>query len=123
MGKGYRMDELGGGFGTILYLGFIVLLVIGQWKVNEKGGVPGWWAIIPILNVYGLLKIVNRPVWWLILFLIPLVGFIVWILVMQDVAKAFGRSSLFGIGLAFLSGIFLAIIGFGEDRYQGAPNS
>ncbi|MEZ4523347.1 MAG: DUF5684 domain-containing protein [Thermomicrobiales bacterium] len=115
------MDEIGGTFGTLIYLAFLVLLVVGQWKVNEKGGIPGWWAIIPILNVYGLLKIAGKPGWWLILFLIPVVGFVIWILAMLDLAKAFGRSALFGIGLAFLSGIFLIILGFGDDRYQAAP--
>lgn len=116
------MDDVGGTFGTLLYLGFFVLLVIGQWKVNEKGGLPGWWAVIPILNIYALLKIAGRPGWWLILLIIPLVGFIVWIVTMLDLAKAFGRSALFGIGLVFLSGIFLLILGFGNDRYQGSPN-
>lgn len=115
------MDELGGTFGTLVYIAFIVLLIIGQWKVNEKGGFPGWYAIIPILNIYALFKIAGKPGWWVILMFIPFVNFVAWALAMIDLSKAFGRSTLFAIGLIFLSGIFLAIIGFGEDRYQGEP--
>jgi Family of unknown function (DUF5684) len=116
------MDTFGGTFGTLIYLAFVVLLIIGQWTVNEKGGFPGWYAIIPILNVYALFKIAGKPGWWIILLFAPFVNFVVWVLAMLDLAKAFARSQLFGIGLAFLSGIFPMIIGFGEDQYQGAPN-
>lgn len=113
------MDTFGGTFGTLIYIVFIALVIIGQWKVNEKGGFPGWHAIIPILNVYTLIRIAGRPNWWIVLMVIPFVNLIAWIIVMLDLAKAFGRSQLFGIGLAFLSGIFMIILGFGEDRYQG----
>ncbi len=116
------MDDFGGTFGFLVYMALVVLMIIGQWKVNEKGDQPGWWAIIPILNIYALLKIIGRPGWWLILFFIPFVNFIVWILMMLDLAKAFGRSALFGVGLMFLTGIFMIILGFGDDEYQGAPN-
>jgi len=115
------LDALGGTFGTLLYIAFIALLIIGQWKVNEKGGFPGWYALIPILNVYTLFKIAGRPGWWVVLMFIPIVNFVVWIVAMLDLAKAFGRSTAFAVGLVFLSGIFLMILGFGEDRYQGTP--
>ncbi len=113
------MDDAGGLLGALFYVGFFVLLIIGQWKVNEKGGLPGWWAIIPILNLYALFKIAGKPGWWVLLMFIPVVNFVAWILGMLDLGKAFGRSTLFGIGLVFLSGIFLMILGFGEDKYQG----
>ena len=54
-----------------------------------KGGRPGWAAIIPVYNYYALLKIVGRPGWWLILFIIPFVNIIVWIIVAIDLAKSF----------------------------------
>ena len=115
------MDNLGGTFGVLIYIAFITLLIIGQWKVNEKGGFPGWYAIIPILNVYALFKMAGKPGWWIVLLFIPFVGLVAWIIAMLDLARAFGRTTLFGVGLAFLSGIFLMILGFGEDKYQGAP--
>lgn len=69
--------------------------------------------------MYILLKIVGRPWWWLILFIIPLVGLIVAIVVSVDVAKSFGKGVLFGIGLALLGFIFFPILGFGQAQYQG----
>ena len=76
-------------------------------------------AIIPILNFYILCKIAGRPGWWLLLMLIPLVNFVIWIIVSLDVAKNFGKGAGFGIGIAFLSFIFLPILGFGDAQYQG----
>ena len=31
---------------------FIILQLIGTWKMYKKAGIPGWHSIIPILNVY-----------------------------------------------------------------------
>ena len=62
----------------------------------EKAGEAGWKSIIPIYNIIVLLKIVGREWWWVILFLIPIVGFIIWIIVALDLAKAFGRGTGFG---------------------------
>jgi hypothetical protein len=108
--------------GVILfvYLAIFVLVVAGLWRVFTKAGEAGWKAIIPIWNVLVVLRIVGRPLWWIILLLIPLVGFIVWLIVSLDLAKSFGKGSGFGVGLWLLSFIFVPILGFGSATYQGA---
>lgn len=40
-----------------------VIVIIGQWKVYEKAGKPGWAAIVPIYNTIVLLEIVGKPIW------------------------------------------------------------
>ena len=55
-------------FMGLVWLALIVLVLAGWWKMFEKAGQPGWAAIIPIYNLYILLKIAGRPGWWLILF-------------------------------------------------------
>ena len=54
--------------------------------------------------------------------LIPVVGFVVWIIVSIDVARHFGRGTGFGVGLALLPMIFYPVLGFGSDRYQAQPS-
>jgi len=108
--------------GPILFCWAIwaILVLIGGWKMFEKAGQPGWAILIPIYNVYILLKIAGRPGWWLILYLIPLVNIIIGIVVAIDVAKAFGQSALFGFFLLFLLlGLGYLILGFGNYRYIG----
>jgi hypothetical protein len=105
----------------------VVMLAIGlfyvacMWKIFVKAGEPGWYAVIPILNTYTLIKISGRPGWWLLLMLIPCISFVIAIIVMIDLASAFGKSSGFGLGLAFLGFIFLPILAFGDAQYGRAP--
>ncbi|ATC65659.1 signal peptidase I [Nibricoccus aquaticus] len=105
----------------LLYLAIIVLVIAGFWKVFVKAGHPGWAAIVPIYNVYILLKIAGKPGWWLLLFFIPIVSLVIAILVSIDVAKAFGKGAGFGVGLALLGFVFYPILGFGDAEYQSAP--
>jgi hypothetical protein len=91
------------------------------WKVFTKAGEPGWAAIVPIYNMIVFLKIVGKPVWWIILLIIPLVGFVIWIMLCIALAQSFGKGAGYGIGLAILSPIFFPMLGFGSAQYQGAP--
>jgi uncharacterized membrane protein YhaH (DUF805 family) len=105
--------------GGLIGLAILVFLIAAMWKVFTKAGKAGWLILIPIVNVYQLLKIAGRPGWWLILFLIPLVNLIISILVSMDIAKSFGKGAGFGLGLAFLGPIFYPILGFGSATYKG----
>jgi Family of unknown function (DUF5684) len=108
---------------TVIAFICAVILIIAWWKVFTKAGQPGWACLIPIYNLYILLKIAGKPGWWIILFLIPIVNFVISIIVSIAVANSFGKSALFGIGLAFLPFIFYLILGFGDAKYVGPPAS
>jgi len=117
------MDS-GGGAGIVMmivWLGIVGLLVASVWKVFVKAGKPGWAALVPIYNLIVLLEIVGKPAWWIILFFIPIANFIVAILIYVNLAKAFGKSTGFAIGLLLLGIVFFPILGFGDAEYQGAP--
>jgi hypothetical protein len=86
----------------------------------REGGGPGWAAIIPIYNLWILIKIAGKPGWWILLFLIPLVNLFALFSISIAVAVNFGKSTGFGIGLALLGFIFYPILGFGDARYRGA---
>lgn len=118
----------GGGEGAsavvmIVYLAFIVLIIASLWKIFTKAGKPGWAAIIPIYNVIVLLEIVGRPIWWIVLMLIPCVSAIVAIILAVDLAKSFGKGVGFAIGMIFLGFIFYPILAFGDAKYQGPSAS
>lgn len=114
----------GGGMSVILlvlYLAVLVVVIAGMWKTFSKAGRPGWAAIIPIYNIYTLVKVASRPGWWVLLFFIPLVNIVMSIIVSLDVAKAFGKSELFGIfGLWLFGFIGYPILGFGDAAYKGS---
>jgi hypothetical protein len=107
-----------GGF-LLFALALAVVVIIGWWKMFEKAGEPGWAAIIPIFNIIVLLKIAGRPLWWVILYFIPIANIVAAIVVSIDIAKAFGQSAVFGFFLNFLfGGIGYLILGFGNYQYR-----
>ena len=116
----------GGFLATIYSLTFscvsllIFLAVVGgMWQVFVKAGEAGWKAIIPIYNIWILLQIIGRPGWWIILFFIPIVNIIIWIIVSLDLAKSFDHGVGFAIGLIILPWLFYIILGWGESQYYG----
>jgi len=106
---------------VLVYLAIVILVMVGMFKTFKKMGYDdAWWAFIPILNLIFFLKIAEKPIWWIILFFIPLVGsiiaiYVLW-LVSSKVAKAYGKGDGFAIGLLFLGFIFYPMLGFGKDE-------
>ena len=106
---------------TVVWLAIVVLMIAALWKIFDKAGEPGWAAIIPIYNLFILLKIAGRPGWWLLLYFIPFVNFIISIIVSIDIAKRFGKGTGFALGLVFLQFIFYPMLAWGDASYTAAP--
>jgi len=111
---------IGAIFGVMMlvYLAVIVLMIAGMWMVFTKAGKPGWAAIVPIYNFIVLLEIVGKPLWWILLCLIPFVNLVIFILIAIELAKVFGKGVGFALGLVFLPFVFYPVLGFGSAQYQ-----
>jgi len=96
-----------------------IIYIVAVWRIYEKAGKPGWAAIIPIYNIIILLEIVGKPWWWLLLMLIPVANLIFAIWMTNLLAKSFGKSEGFTVGLLILGFIFYPILGFGNAEYKG----
>jgi len=107
---------------VIIILGALLVLA-SMWRVYEKAGEPGWAVIVPIYNIIVLLRIAGKPLWWIFLFFIPLVNIVVAFIMNIGVARNFGRSAGFGVGLLLLGFIFYPILGFGDDTYRPVAGS
>ena len=105
----------------IIGLAFAVLMIASMWKVFTKAGKPGWAAIIPIYNMIVMLEIARKPIWWIVLFLVPIVSLVISIMVAVAIANNFGKGIGFAVGLILLSPIFYPILAFGSAQYIGAP--
>ena len=107
--------------GTGIILLSIALCIFGivtMWKLFEKAGEPGWAAIVPIYNAIILLKIAGKPGWWILLFFIPIVNVIIYIIAMISLAENFGKGGGFAMGLIFFTIIFYAILAFSDAEYH-----
>jgi hypothetical protein len=119
MSQSEMLAVVSGSAVVVIYLVFVVVEIAALWRVFEKAGEPGWAAIIPIYNAYVILKLVGRPWWWLLLFLIPVIGLLCEIIVANDLSKSFGRGGGFTVGLVLLAFVFVPILGFGPACYVG----
>jgi len=103
-------------FGTFLS----ILSIFGKIKVYKKANQKGYASIIPIYNYIVLLKIVELPIWYIILLFLPVINVIVLIDINTRLSRKFGLGIGFGLGLTFLPTIFYSILGF--DNYRYLPN-
>lgn len=112
---------LAAAFGTygIVILIVSILVIVAQWKIFTKAGEHGWASIIPFYNNYVLFKIAMGNGWLFLLCLVPVVNFVILIVCMFKLAKAFGKGVGFGFGLWLLGPIFMMILGFGSAEYVG----
>ena len=95
-----------------------IFIIATLGKIFAKAREPSWLVLIPIFNIYILLKIADKSGWWLLLLLVPLFNFIVIIIMSVGLAANFGKGIGFAIGLILLPFIFYPILAFGSAKYQ-----
>ena len=113
---------LGGLIGALIGLAVFVIIFVGCWKMFTKAGQPGWGFIIPFYNIICYLKIADRPLWWFFLGFVPIVNLVIAVIVVLDIARNFGKGTLFALGMIFLGGIFFPILGYGDAEYRPVPH-
>lgn len=125
--NGYQMSEVLGTEYTVFGIITLVINFIAWWMLFKKADLPGWYGIVPILNLIYLVKIATGGSGWgTVLFFIPVVNVIYAIYVYWQLGKSFGQSSLFCLGLVLLQNIFILILAFGGSQYigpKGKPTS
>ena len=82
-------------------------------KIYKKLNKPGWAVIVPIYNMWALFEGVGLPGWLSILPVANLIGLIV---AYFRLARVLNKSAGFGLGLVFLSFIFIPILGFSDAK-------
>lgn len=103
----------------IIILAFVVVSLVGLWKMFVKAGKPGWACIIPFYSQYCQFEMSWGNGWLFLLMFVPCVNFVVMIMMYLKMAKAFGQGTGVGLGLFFLNPIFTLILGFGSAQYIG----
>ncbi len=66
---------------------------LGTWKLYKAAGYQAWQAAIPVYNAVILMKIINRPVWWVILLFIPTINLILFGVIWVEILRSFGKNS------------------------------
>jgi hypothetical protein len=102
----------------VVWLGVMVALIAGMWKTFEKAGEPGWGAIVPIYNIYLMIKIADGDWYWLLLFIIPVVNGILYLYVQWKIGAKFGLGVIGKLAFMLFAPLSYLATGFGSYRYK-----
>ncbi|NNK73162.1 MAG: signal peptidase I, partial [Flavobacteriaceae bacterium] len=85
--------------------GLIIQIVhgLGTWKLYKIAGRQAWEAFVPIYNGVVLMKIINRPWWWIILMFLPIINLIMMPVVWVETARSFGKKTMTDTALAVIT--------------------
>lgn len=98
---------------------FYVWTALALAAVFRKSGEAGWKAWVPILNGIVLLRIAGLSGWLVLLFLVPLAGFVLLVVAAYRVNVAFGRGAGMTVLAALIFPVWATVLGFGPDRWLG----
>jgi len=100
----------------IFFLIIQVIHFLGTWKLYVKAGRKAWEAIVPIYNGIVLMKIINRPVWWIFLLFIPIINLLMFPVVWVETIRSFGKYKTLDSFLVVLTlGLYIFYINYLTD--------
>jgi signal peptidase I len=66
---------------------------LGTYRLYKKAGRKYWEAALPLYNLIIMLKIVNRPIYWVTIFFVPIICTVMIPLLWIDFIRCFGKNS------------------------------
>jgi len=102
------------------WLIFILIIQIihglGTWKLYKAAGKSPFTAFIPVYNAVVLMKIINRPWWWVILLFLPVVNLIMFAVIWVEICRAFRYNRYLDTALAILTlGFYIYYLNYFAD--------
>jgi hypothetical protein len=84
-------------FLVIALAGYLYMALALQTIATKTNTENAWLAWIPIANIFLMLSIAKKPMWWFLLCLVPLVNIVILIMVWMAVAEARHKPNWWGI--------------------------
>lgn len=101
-------------FSMILIYFFVFVIIFltftGIYGIFKKVRLNGLKVIIPIYNFYIFFKIAGIPGIFSIFLLVPFINILVYVIFCLNLAKAFNRSYLFGVGICMFPTISFCLL-------------
>jgi len=108
----------------IIIIAIFVYRTLLRCVIYKNAKRQAWAPFVPIYRNIVMLKICNMSPWWLLLLLVPVIGWIIlWIVHVASrfmLAEGFGRGPIFAFGLWLLAPIFETVLVFARKiKYIG----
>ena len=89
---------------------------IGSWRLYKLCGYKSYLAFIPIYNAIILMKIINRPWWWVILLFIPIINLLIIPVIWVETIRSFGKNKFIDTFLVLISlGFYIYSINYSNN--------
>ncbi len=94
------------------------------WKLFDKAGEKGYLTLIPFYNLYILLRLIKKPLWWYLFLLIPFINFFVYMLMLIELVKSFGKNKLWEhLVVAVFPFVYLPLLAREKDTHYQDPTT
>ena len=80
--------------GVVMYLYMALAL---QTIADKTATANSWLAWVPVANIILMVSIAKKPLWWILLLLVPLVNIVIAIMLWMAISEARGKPNWWGI--------------------------
>lgn len=103
----------------VAILMILLLEILCFFKIMVKFGKSGWIIFVPIYNVLVLGEKLYGKKWYGLLYLVPIVNIVFFLVSCYQLGKVFNRDDIGCILLVVLPQIFIPILAFDTSKYVG----
>ncbi len=95
-----------------------------SWKFFIAAGRKPWEAFVPFYNMVVMLKIAERPTWWVILLVLPVIGTVMTIVLVYEFLHVFGQRKTWQTAAVFFTlGVYLGFLNYFDTiKFTGRDN-
>jgi len=114
---------------VIVAIALYIYTAIALSKMFKKAGIDGWIAWVPYYNTWKVFEMGNmHPALSLLTYaavipfigtIVAIAGWVLYIIVANNIGKGFGKKGPFTLLFVFLPVIWLGILAFGKDKWSG----
>ena len=100
----------------LLALGVLQIVhFLGTYKLYKAAGRKSWEALVPVYNAVVLMRIIQRPTWWVVLVFVPLINLLMVPVIWVETIRTFGKRSVLDSWIVVLSlGFYLFYLNYAE---------
>lgn len=95
---------------------FSILICLGI--LFSKTEYSWYLGIIPFVNLYFIIKIIKKPIWWLLLIFVPLVNFIIVMIILRELFNKFNLSGWGVLIYIFFPYVYMFYLANSNLEYQ-----
>lgn len=108
-----------------LFIGLALYRGLITWKFYTAAGRKAWEAFVPVYNVLVLLKITDRPKWWIALYYVPVVDNVMAIILTYELLHVFKfREIKYAILSVVTLGLYVGYLNYTEPlKLHGRDDS